>query len=90
MLLSAPDSLVVSIAKNHGFDGDEQLNTVNFTSTPHKSHARSSGIDGLDLLKFTYKVYSTIKNLIFYFIHCLSTNYFKYVWLLNVTGFLAS
>ncbi|XP_044510973.1 gamma-tubulin complex component 5 isoform X3 [Mangifera indica] len=56
MLLSAPDSLVVSIAKNHGFDGDEQLNTVNFTSTPHKSHARSSGIDGLDLLKFTYKV----------------------------------
>ncbi|XP_031273500.1 gamma-tubulin complex component 5 isoform X2 [Pistacia vera] len=56
MLLTAPDSLVVSITKNHGFDGDEQPNTVNFTSTPRKSHARSFGIDGLDLLKFTYKV----------------------------------
>ncbi|GMH04061.1 hypothetical protein Nepgr_005900 [Nepenthes gracilis] len=47
MLLSAPDSLVVSISKLHGFDGSYQ---------PHKSHDHSLGIHGLDALNFTYKV----------------------------------
>ncbi|TXG52340.1 hypothetical protein EZV62_021509 [Acer yangbiense] len=56
MLLSAPDSLEVSITKNQGSDGDEQPTAVNLASTPRKSHTRSFGIDGLDLLKFTYKV----------------------------------
>jgi len=54
MLLS-PDSLVVYIAKNQGFDGDPSLATV--ASPPRKNRVHSFGIDGLDLLKFTYKVY---------------------------------
>ncbi|XP_059634056.1 uncharacterized protein LOC132276584 isoform X2 [Cornus florida] len=55
MLLSAPDSLVVSITKNHGFGGDEQHNTAILVSN-HKSRGQGFGIDGLDSLKFTYKV----------------------------------
>ncbi|KAB5519015.1 hypothetical protein DKX38_023334 [Salix brachista] len=55
-LLSAPDSLVVSITKNHGFDSDELPNTPTLSSTPRKSRLHNSGIDGLDSLKFTYKV----------------------------------
>ncbi|KAI9113348.1 hypothetical protein K1719_015873 [Acacia pycnantha] len=55
MLLSAPDSLVVSITKNISVDSDEQSATVS-VSTPHNSRAHSFGIDGLDMLKFSYKV----------------------------------
>ncbi|XP_038704303.1 gamma-tubulin complex component 5-like isoform X2 [Tripterygium wilfordii] len=55
MLLSAPDSLVVSITKNNAFDGDEQP-VVATLSTPLKIRAQIFGIDGLDSLKFTYKV----------------------------------
>jgi hypothetical protein len=56
MLLSSPDSLVVSITKNQGFDGDQQPNaaTVAFV------------IDGLDLLKFTYKVRSMFRFTFYY------------------------
>ncbi|XP_028757687.1 uncharacterized protein LOC114716793 isoform X2 [Neltuma alba] len=53
LLLSTPDSLVVSITYSLSVDSDEQPATV---STPRKSHAHSFGIDGLDMLKFTYKV----------------------------------
>ncbi|OMO96626.1 Spc97/Spc98 [Corchorus capsularis] len=55
-LLSAPDSLVVSISKTHGSDGDEQTNTAPVASAPRKTRPHSYGIDGLDSLKFTYKV----------------------------------
>ncbi|MED6222329.1 hypothetical protein PIB30_063301 [Stylosanthes scabra] len=55
MLLSTPDSLVVSITKN--VDQDEQALTAGvLPSTPHNSHVNSFGIDDLDMLKFTYKV----------------------------------
>ncbi|XP_062158934.1 uncharacterized protein LOC133866426 isoform X3 [Alnus glutinosa] len=56
MLLSSPDSLVVSITKNQGFDGDQQPNAATVASTPRKSRTHNFGIDGLDLMKFTYKV----------------------------------
>ncbi|GMP44142.1 hypothetical protein CsSME_00013206 [Camellia sinensis var. sinensis] len=56
MLLSGPDSLVVSFTKNHGLSGDEQHNASTLVSTPRKSRGKSFGIDGLDSLKFTYKV----------------------------------
>ncbi|XP_022975992.1 gamma-tubulin complex component 5-like [Cucurbita maxima] len=56
MLLSAPDSLVVSIVKTNSLDGDEHSNLVKPPSTPHKSSAHGFGMDGLDSLKFTYKV----------------------------------
>ncbi|TKY75103.1 Gamma-tubulin complex component 5 [Spatholobus suberectus] len=56
MLLSAPDSLVVSITKNH-VDSDEEASTAGVVlSTPHQGHVNSFGINGLDMLKFTYKV----------------------------------
>ncbi|GMP45185.1 hypothetical protein CsSME_00013788 [Camellia sinensis var. sinensis] len=50
------DSLVVSFTKNHGLSGDEQHNASTLVSTPRKSRGKSFGIDGLDSLKFTYKV----------------------------------
>ncbi|WRX12310.1 Gamma tubulin complex component [Theobroma cacao] len=56
LLLSAPDSLVVSISKTHGIDGDEQTNTAKVASALHKSRPHSYGIDGLDSVKFIYKV----------------------------------
>ncbi|XP_038897898.1 gamma-tubulin complex component 5-like isoform X2 [Benincasa hispida] len=56
MLLSAPDSLVVSIVKTNSLDGDEQSNLAKLPLTPHKSSALGFGIDGLDSLKFAYKV----------------------------------
>lgn len=56
MLLSAPDSLVVSITKNLA-DSVEEASTAGIgLSSPHKSHVNSFGINGLDMLKFTYKV----------------------------------
>ncbi|KAL9446124.1 hypothetical protein AB3S75_013906 [Citrus x aurantiifolia] len=55
-LLSAPDSLEVLITESHGSNSDEQPSMANLASTPRKSHPHSFGIDGLDLLKFTYKV----------------------------------
>lgn len=59
MLLSAPDALVVSITKNHGPDVEEQPSTSVLVSTPRKSKGNSD-IDGLDSLKFTYKVYFSV------------------------------
>ncbi|GLT50023.1 hypothetical protein SLA2020_235370 [Shorea laevis] len=56
MLVSSPDSLVVSITSNSGFDGQDQTSTVALASTPHKGHSHSFGIDCLDSLKFSYKV----------------------------------
>ncbi|KAL6995576.1 hypothetical protein U1Q18_005711 [Sarracenia purpurea var. burkii] len=56
MLLGAPDSLVVSITKNNGSSGDEQHKAATLVSTPRKGRGKSFGIDGLDSLKFTYKV----------------------------------
>ncbi|XP_043689924.1 gamma-tubulin complex component 5-like isoform X2 [Telopea speciosissima] len=56
MLLSAPDSLVVSITKQHVSSGDAQHNAANLVSTPHKGRNHLFGVDALDLLKFTYKV----------------------------------
>lgn len=57
MLLSAPESLVVSIVKTNSLDGDEQSNLAKLPSTPHKSSSPFFGMDGLDSLKFTYKVF---------------------------------
>ncbi|XP_042508368.1 gamma-tubulin complex component 5-like [Macadamia integrifolia] len=56
MLLSAPDSLVVSITKHHVSSGDAQHNAATLVSTPHKGRNQLFGVDALDLLKFTYKV----------------------------------
>ncbi|OVA18128.1 Spc97/Spc98 [Macleaya cordata] len=53
MLLSAPDSLVVSITKEHVSDGNEQNTTSSLVS---KGRNQCFGIDALDLLNFTYKV----------------------------------
>ncbi|CAJ1973361.1 unnamed protein product [Sphenostylis stenocarpa] len=56
MLLSAPDSLVVSITKSR-VDSDEEASTAGVVqSTSRQSHVNSFGINGLDMLKFTYKV----------------------------------
>lgn len=56
MLLSAPDSLVVSITKNLVDSNEEASTAGTVLSTPHKSPVNSFGINGLDMLKFTYKV----------------------------------
>ncbi|XP_062101066.1 uncharacterized protein LOC133806986 [Humulus lupulus] len=56
VLLSAPDSLIVSLTKHPGVNDNEQSSTGSLPSTPHRSRAHIFGIDGLDLLKFTYKV----------------------------------
>ncbi|KAJ4967342.1 hypothetical protein NE237_019191 [Protea cynaroides] len=56
MLISAPDSLVVSITKHHVSSGDAQHNAASLVSTPHKGRSHIFGVDALDLLKFTYKV----------------------------------
>jgi gamma-tubulin complex component 5 len=72
MLLSAPDSLVVSITKNQGVNGDQQPNAATVSSTPRKSRTHNFGIDGLDLLKFTYKVCSMVRFTFYY----LSTPFF--------------
>ncbi|XP_072987393.1 uncharacterized protein [Typha latifolia] len=50
MLLSAPDSLIVSISKHSASDEEENI------STPQKIQNQYFGIDALDMLKFTYKV----------------------------------
>ncbi|XP_022681154.1 gamma-tubulin complex component 5 isoform X3 [Setaria italica] len=47
MLLTAPDSLVVSLATHNGEEG---------ASTSKKGRALGFGIDALDMLNFTYKV----------------------------------
>lgn len=52
MLLTAPDLLVVSITRHHGFNEDDQ----HFVSTPRRNRDHTFGINSLDLLKFTYKV----------------------------------
>ncbi|KAM0951761.1 putative gamma-tubulin complex component protein [Dioscorea sansibarensis] len=53
-LLSASDSLVVSIGKNYSSD-DEDHATGNL-STPRKIRNSCFGVDALDVLKFSYKV----------------------------------
>lgn len=50
MLLTAPDSLVVSLAKHDIHNGEEA------PSTSKKGRALGFGIDALDMLNFTYKV----------------------------------
>ncbi|KAL8172082.1 LOW QUALITY PROTEIN: hypothetical protein V2J09_023886 [Rumex salicifolius] len=56
MILSAPDSLVISIMNPSGLNGSDAHNSNNFVSTPRKIHEPSLGINGLDVLNFTYKV----------------------------------
>ncbi|XP_048428633.1 spindle pole body component 97-like, partial [Pyrus x bretschneideri] len=56
VLLSFPDSLIVSLTKNHDLNGNEQPKMASLPSTPHKSRVQSFGMDGLDQLNFTYKV----------------------------------
>jgi gamma-tubulin complex component 5 len=51
MLLTAPDSLVVSLAK-HDTRHDEES-----ALTSRKGRAQGFGIDALDVLNFTYKVF---------------------------------
>lgn len=54
ILLSTPDSLVVSVGKSLGEDG--LSNPSSSVTTPRKGGGQSSGMDVLDSLKFTYKV----------------------------------
>ncbi|XP_050363189.1 uncharacterized protein LOC126782071 isoform X2 [Argentina anserina] len=56
VLLSVPDSLVVSLSKTQDVNSNEQPSMASLPSTPRKSRANSFGMDGLDLLQFTYKV----------------------------------
>lgn len=55
MLLSAPDSLVVSITKHADSDENQQYKVGSPLSTKGRNH--QFGIDALDMLKFTYKVF---------------------------------
>lgn len=55
VLLSTPDSLVVSVSKSLGSSEDEQGSPSVSVSTPRKGRGQSSGMDVLDSLKFTYK-----------------------------------
>ncbi|CAN1235020.1 Gamma-tubulin complex component 5 (Fragment) [Linum perenne] len=54
-LLNSPDSLVVTITRTHGLDGDERPSTPSGTST-RKTHPHNFGLDALASLNFTYKV----------------------------------
>jgi gamma-tubulin complex component 5 len=54
MLLSSPDSLVVSISREDR-DKDDKGDIIPLSST-RKSRVNSFGIDCLESLKFTYKV----------------------------------
>lgn len=56
VLLSTPDALVVSLAKNPDMSEGEQHNPSIVVSTPRKGRARSMGMDVLDSITFTYKV----------------------------------
>ncbi|PIA52323.1 hypothetical protein AQUCO_01000292v1 [Aquilegia coerulea] len=56
ILLSAPDSLVVSITKQHDSEGNGQYNPASPLSSNLKGRNHHFGIDVLDMLKFTYKV----------------------------------
>lgn len=55
MLLSAPDSLVVSITKNI-VESDREASTSGSVLGTRKSRVDNLGMNGLDMLKFTYKV----------------------------------
>ncbi|XP_019091648.1 PREDICTED: gamma-tubulin complex component 5-like isoform X1 [Camelina sativa] len=57
MLLSSPDSLVVSISREDSLDRDKDVkgDVIPLTST-RKSRVNNFGIDCLESLKFTYKV----------------------------------
>ncbi|KAL2512973.1 Spc97/Spc98 family of spindle pole body (SBP) component [Abeliophyllum distichum] len=56
VLLSTPDSLVVSITKNPGASEDGQHNMSMLVSNPRKGRSQSFEIDVLDSLKFSYKI----------------------------------
>lgn len=57
MLLSSPDSLVVSISREACLDRDkEDKGDVVPLSSTRKSRINSFGIDCLESLKFSYKV----------------------------------
>ncbi|KAL2538053.1 Spc97/Spc98 family of spindle pole body (SBP) component [Forsythia ovata] len=56
VLLSTPDSLVVSITKNPGSREDDQHNMSMSVSTPSKARSQSCGMDVLDSIKFSYKI----------------------------------
>ncbi|CAA3033381.1 Hypothetical predicted protein [Olea europaea subsp. europaea] len=56
VLLSTPDSLVVSITKNPGSSEDDQHYMSTSVSTPRKGRSQSFGMDVLDSLKFSYKI----------------------------------
>ncbi|CAI9786567.1 unnamed protein product [Fraxinus pennsylvanica] len=56
VLLSTPDSLVVSVTKNPGSSEDDQHYMSTSVSTPRKGRSQSFGIDVLDSLKFSYKI----------------------------------
>ncbi|KAL5558187.1 hypothetical protein UlMin_034398 [Ulmus minor] len=53
VLLSAPDSLTVSINQNQGLNDNEEPDMVSLSSTPRRSR---TPIFGIDCLEFTYKV----------------------------------
>lgn len=55
-IISAPDSLVVSINKDQDLSSNELHNASILASTPRRSRGQTFGIDGLDSLTFSYKV----------------------------------
>lgn len=56
MLLSAPDSLVLSITKQDAADGDDKNTNFSHASNNLKGRNQFFGIDALDMLSFSYKV----------------------------------
>jgi hypothetical protein len=65
MLLTAPDSLVVSLAKHDTHNGEEG------PSTSKKGRALGFGIDALDMLNFTYKVCTKQEQALSEFFSCI-------------------
>ncbi|KAK6938728.1 Gamma tubulin complex component, C-terminal [Dillenia turbinata] len=57
-ILSAPDSLIVSISKHQELDDDDDdhHSVASTVSTPKKGQDHTFGIHGLDILNFIYKV----------------------------------
>ncbi|KAI3957467.1 hypothetical protein MKW98_003188 [Papaver atlanticum] len=55
-LLSAPDSLVLSITKQDAADGDDKNTNFSIASNNLKGRNQLFGIDALDMLSFSYKV----------------------------------
>ncbi|KAL2930358.1 Gamma-tubulin complex component 5, partial [Bienertia sinuspersici] len=63
MILTAPDSLVVSITKSYGLDGADQHNATAIAPTPHKGHERILVVNSLDVLNVTYMYNLTLQNI---------------------------